>query len=96
LSHPDRDTVIRAAIALAARHDPIASLAIETAISQFLQEPHVLAGLLDALMFVADDDTRRVAQDALEHRSLIVRRVPAQALQQMDRDPEAGCGRRER
>jgi predicted amidophosphoribosyltransferase len=40
LSHPDRDTVIRAAVALAARHDPIASHAIETAMSRFPNEPH--------------------------------------------------------
>ena len=95
LSHPDRDTVIRAAIALAARHDPIASRAIETAMARFPHEPHVLAGLLDALMFVADDDARRVAQGALGHRSFIVRRAAAQALQQMNRDSEAACGRRE-
>jgi hypothetical protein len=95
LSHPDRDTVIRAAIALAARHDPAAARAIETAMGQFPHEPHVLAGLLDALIFVADDDARRVAQDALGHRSFIVRRAAAQALQHMDRRPEAACGRRE-
>jgi hypothetical protein len=58
LSHPDRDTVIRAAVALAARHDVAASQAIETAMRRFPTEPHVLAGLLNALMFMADDDAR--------------------------------------
>jgi hypothetical protein len=63
---------------------------------RFPHEPHVLAGLLDGLIFVADDDARRVAQDALGHRSFVVRRAAAQALQQMERHPETTCERRER
>lgn len=94
LSHPDRDTVIRAAVALAARHDPAASQAIETAMGRFPNEPHVLAGLLDALMFVADDDARRIAQDALGNRSFIVRRAAAQLLEHLGRsDSEPTCAR---
>jgi hypothetical protein len=96
LSHPVRDTVIRAAIALAARHDPEASQAIEAAMRRFPNEPHVLAGLLDALMFVADDAARRIALEALGHRSFIVRRAAAQVLAHIDRsDLESPCGRRE-
>jgi len=95
LSHPDRDTVIRAAVALAARHDPTASHAIETAMSRFPNEPHVLAGLLNALMFVGDEDARRIAQGALGHRSFIVRRAAAQTLQHFDRRPEVTCERHE-
>jgi hypothetical protein len=96
LSHPDRDTVIRAAVALAARHDVAASQAIGTAMRTFPNEPHVLAGLLNALMFVADDEARRIALDALGHRSFIVRRAAAQALEHMDRcGAESSCVRRE-
>jgi HEAT repeat protein len=94
LSHPDRDTVIRAAVALAARHDPAASQAIETAMRRFPNEPHVLAGLLNALMFVGDDDARRIAQDALGHRSFIVRRAAAQLLEHISRsESEPTCAR---
>jgi hypothetical protein len=60
LTHPIADTVILAAVALAARHDPEASHAIETAMWRFPNEPHVLAGLLSALVVVADDDARRI------------------------------------
>jgi hypothetical protein len=95
LTHPDRDTVIRAAVALAARHDPDASHAIETAMARFPHEPHVLGGLLTALMFVGDEEARRIAQDALGHRSFIVRRAAAQMLQQMNRCQEAAGDRRE-
>jgi hypothetical protein len=96
LSHPDRDTVIRAAVALAARHDVAASQAIGTAMRTFPNEPHVLAGLLNALMFVADDEARRIALEALGHRSFIVRRAAAQALEHMDRcGAESSCVRRE-
>ena len=97
LSHPDRDIVIRAAVALAARHDGAASQAIETAIRRFPNEPHVLAGLLNALMFVADDEARRIAHEALGHRSFIVRRAAAQLLEHIRRrDGESMCARRER
>jgi hypothetical protein len=83
LSHPDRDTVIRAAVALAARHDPVAAGAIETAIRRFPNEPHVIAGLLNALIFVADDDARRIGRDGLEHRSVIVRLAARQLLERI-------------
>lgn len=97
LSHPNPDTVIRAAMALAARHDSAASEAIETAMRRFPHEPHVLAGLLDALMFVADDDARRIALDALGHRSFIVRRAAAQVLEHIGRPgSESVCERHER
>ena len=97
LAHPIADTVIRAAVALAARRDPEASRAIETAMRRFPNEPHVLAGLLSALIVVADDDARRIALDSLGHRSFIVRRAAAQALEQMGRsDSESACERRER
>lgn len=89
LSHPIPDTVIRAALILAARHDPEASRAIEAAMARFPDQPHVLAGLLDALIFVADDTAQRIAQDALRHRSVIVRRAAAQALDQMNRRRES-------
>jgi HEAT repeat protein len=96
LSHTDRDTVIRAAVALAARHDAAASQAIETVMRRFPNEPHVLAGLLNALMFVADDEARRIALEALGHRSFIVRRAAAQVLEHIGRrDAESTCARRE-
>ena len=96
LTHPIADTVIRAAVALAARHDPEASHAIETAMRRFPSEPHVLTGLLSALIVVADDDARRIALDALGHRSLIVRRAAAQVLEQIGRpESETRCARRE-
>lgn len=78
LSHPIADTVVRAAVALAARGDPGASRGIETAMRRFQNEPHVVAGLLGALIVVDDDDARRIARDALRHRSIIVRRAAAQ------------------
>jgi hypothetical protein len=97
LSHPDRDTVVRAAVALAARHDPAASEAIEAAMLRFPTEPHVLAGLLNALMFVGDDEARRIALEALGHRSFIVRRAAAQVLEHGSRSgEESTCARRER
>ncbi len=97
LSHPDRDTVIRAAVALAACHEAEASQAIEAAIRRFPNEPHVLTGLLNALMFVADDEARRIVREALGHRSFIVRRAAAQVLEHMGRrDGESTCARRER
>lgn len=89
LSHPIPDTVIRAALILAARHDPEASHAIETAMARFPDQPPVLAGLLDALIFVGDDKAQRIAQDALRHRSVIVRRAAAQALEQISRRKES-------
>jgi HEAT repeat protein len=96
LTHPIADTVIRAAVALAARHDPEASHAIETAMRRFPNEPHVLAGLLSALVVVADDDARRLALDALGHRSFIVRRTAAQVLEHIGRPAsETGCAHRE-
>ena len=95
LSHPDRDTVVRAAVALAARHDPEASQAIEAAIARFSNEPHVVVGLLDGLRFLAHDDARRIALDALGHRSFIVRRAAAQLLEHIGRDSESACVRRE-
>lgn len=96
LSHPDRDTVIRAAVALAARHDAAAPQAIETAMCRFSTEPHVVAALLNALMFVADDEARRIALEALGHRSFIVRRAAAQVLEHIGRpDPESACERHE-
>jgi hypothetical protein len=95
-SHPDRDTVIRAALALAARHDPEASCAIEAAMTRFPHEPHVLAGLLNALMFLGNEDSRRIAQAALGHRSFIVRRAASQTLQHMARPVESLCAPRER
>jgi hypothetical protein len=52
--------------------------------------------LLDALMFVADDAARRIALEALGHRSFIVRRAAAHVLAHIDRsDLESPCGRRE-
>ena len=97
LSHPDRDTVIRAAVALAARHDAAASHAIETAMRRFPNEPHVIAGLLNALMLVADDEARRIALEALGHRSFMVRRAAAQVLEHIGRpDEKSTCARRER
>lgn len=96
LTHPIADTVIRAAGVLAARHDPEASHAIETTMRRFPNEPHVLAGLLRALIAVADDEARRIALDALGHRSLIVRRAAAQVLEQIGQPAsETGCAPRE-
>lgn len=93
-SHPDRDTVIRAAVAFSARHDSAASHAIETAMRRFSNEPHVLAGLLAALMFVADADARRIALAAVGHRSFIVRRAATQLLEHICRpDTEPTCAR---
>jgi hypothetical protein len=63
--------------------------------SAFPNEPHVPAGLLNALMFVGDDDARRVAREALGHRAFIVRRAAAQALQHMNPQAERTCERRE-
>ncbi len=97
LSHPDRDTAIRAAVALAACHDVAASEAIETAMRRFPREPSVLAGLLDALVFVADYHAQRIALEALGHQSFIVRRAAAQVLEHTgQRDSEPACERRER
>ena len=95
LSHPDRDTVIRAALALAVRHDPEASRAIEAAMARFPHEPHVLAGLLNALMFVGNADAKRIAHEALGHRSFIVRRAAVQTLQHMAGHVESTCAPRE-
>jgi HEAT repeat protein len=95
LSHPSADTVIRAAVALAARHDPEASRAIETAMARFPNEPYVLAGLLNALVLIGDDEARRIAQSALGHRSVIVRRAAAEALERMDHQSGVTCERRE-
>lgn len=88
LSHPDRDTVVRAAVALAARHDPAASHAIETTMRRFPNEPHVIAGLLNAMIFVADDDARRIGLEALGHRSIIVRLAAQQLLEHIDQQAE--------
>lgn len=83
-------------LALAARQDATASQAVETAMRRFPNEPHVLAGLLNALMFVANDGARRIALDALGRRSVIVRRAAAQVLEQIDRSSaEPSCARRE-
>jgi HEAT repeat protein len=92
LSHPDRDTVIRAALTLAARHDPAASDAIEAAIRRFAREPHVVAGLLDALTHIADDEARRIAVEALGHPSFMVRRAAAEFLRRIgQKDGGPGC-----
>jgi hypothetical protein len=81
LTHPDREMVVRAVRALAARHDPAACDAIETAIQRSTREPHVVAGLLDALNFGHDSDAQRIALDALGHPSFIVRRAATQVLE---------------
>lgn len=97
LTHPIPDTVIRAAVALAARHDPEASRAIETAMLRFPNEPHVLAGLLNALMVVGDEDAKRIALNALRHRSFIVRKAAAQVLEHIGSPhSESPCRDRER
>jgi HEAT repeat protein len=97
LTHPIADTVIRAAVALAARHDPEASRAIETAMQRFPTEPHVLAGLLNALMVVGDEEAKRIALDALGHRSFIVRRAAAQVLEHIGQPAsESTCADRKR
>lgn len=94
LSHPDRDTVVRAAATLAVRHDPGVAHAIEAAVRRFANEPHVVAGLLEALTPIADDNARRIALDALGHPSFIVRSAAAQVLERLsqnqddDRDAE--------
>lgn len=95
LTHPDRDTVIRAVLILAARHDSAACHAVETALHRFDNEPHVVAGLLDALHFVQDSEARRIALGALGHPSFIVRRAAAQVLEHIGRDSESACARRE-
>lgn len=97
LSHPDRDTVIRAAVALAARQDPAASDAIEAAMRRFTKEPHVVAGLLNALTCVANDEARRIALEALGHPSFIVRRAATQLLEHLGQtDRGSPCHRGER
>ena len=71
--------------------------AVETAMRRFPNEPHVLAGLVNALMFVGDDDARRIALESLGHRSFVVRRAAALALEHLDRlDSKPICERRER
>jgi len=87
LTHPDRDTVVRAVATLAARHDPDARLALETAIHRFAAEPHVVAALLQALAFFDQADAERIAREALGHPSFIVRRAAAQVLGQADEAP---------
>jgi HEAT repeat protein len=84
LSHPDRDTVVRAVSILAARHDPETCPAVERLIHRFANEPHVLAGLLGALTAVPGPEARRIALDALGHPSFMVRRAAAQVLKRLD------------
>lgn len=81
LAHPIADIVIQAAAVLAARRDPEASRAIGRALHRFSHEPHVLAGLLDALHVVGDDEARRLATAASAHPSLIVRQAAARVLE---------------
>ena len=51
------------------------ALTVALILSNSTNEPHVLAGLLNALTYVDDDDdARRIANQALAHRSFIVRR----------------------
>ena len=90
LSHPVRDTVVRAATILAVRHDPEASWAIELAMRRFSDEPPVLAELLGALAHLADDDARRIGRGALRHRSVIVRAAARRLLARIDQQAEFG------
>jgi hypothetical protein len=85
LSHPDRDTVVRSILILAARGDPEAPDALERAIRRFASEPHVVAALLDGLAFLPAADAQRLVRDALAHPSCIVRRAAARLLEQIDR-----------
>lgn len=87
LSHPNPDIVIRVVVTLATRRDPAAVQSIEAAMARFTNEPHVLAGLLNALTYVGDDHARRIANQALAHRSFIVRRAAAQALEDIEHRP---------
>ena len=83
LSHPDRDTVVRAAAALAGRQDPEVVHAVESAIKRFSQEPHVVTELLNVLFDIDDEETRRIASDALKHPSFMVRRTATQLLEHL-------------
>lgn len=83
LTHPDRDTVVRAVHTLVARHDPASVDALERAMRRFEAEPHVVADLLRALTFVDSAEAERLAREALAHPSFIVRRTAAQMLEQM-------------
>jgi len=97
LTHPIADTVIRAAVGLAVRGDPGASRAIETAMQRFPNQPHVLAGLLNALVVVRDEDAKRIALDALGHRSFVVRKAAAHVLEHIGgAHSESTCRDRER
>lgn len=84
LSHPDRDTVIRAVLILAARRDPETCRAVEDTMRRFAREPHVVAAVLEALYAVPIPDARRIAGRALEHPSVIVRRAAARLLEDIE------------
>lgn len=86
LSHPDRDTVVRSVLILAARRDPETCAALERTIRRFASEPHVVAGLLDALNVLPAADARRIALEALGHPSFIVRRAAARILAQIEEE----------
>lgn len=86
LSHPDRDTVVRSILILAARRDPETAGALERTIRRFANEPHVVAGLLDALNVVPAAEARRIALEALGHPSFIVRRAAARIFAQIEEE----------
>lgn len=66
-----------------ARGDPSAYAAIEQASARFAEEPHVVAALIDALGYSESEEARRIARDALTHRSFIARRAAARLLGEM-------------
>ncbi len=84
LSHPDRDTAVRAVLILAARRDPAALRAVEDTIRRFAKEPLVVAALMNALCVIPTADARRMARAALEHPSVIVRRAAARVLEEIE------------
>lgn len=94
LAHPDGDTAIRAALALVRRRDPESVQAVAALIRRFARAPHLVAGLLDALMFVDDPAAGSVAREALDHPSLVVRRAAAHVLRHLALDAGGGAAQR--
>jgi uncharacterized OB-fold protein len=87
VSHPDRGTVVRSVRILAARGDAEASLALERALRRFENEPLVIAELIEAVADLPGAGGRRLALEALEHPSVIVRRAAARILARCGEEP---------
>ncbi|HVC19231.1 MAG TPA: HEAT repeat domain-containing protein [Vicinamibacterales bacterium] len=88
LSHPDDETVIRAAGILGTRDEPGAVQALLAALDRRWPSPYVAAALVRALGERDGPEAAAAIERALGHESFIVRAEAARAAQRDPRRPD--------